>query len=49
MLDLNANDYIQFVMSATTAGALLQYTAAGTTPTRPATPSVVVTAKKVSN
>ena len=40
ILSLNANDYIQLYMSADGGTNSLQYTGTGTTPTRPAAPSI---------
>ena len=48
MLNINANDYLQFYWSTDYAGATLQYYAPATTPTRPSTASVIVTAQAIS-
>jgi hypothetical protein len=42
-----ANDYIQIMWATTSTLVVIEHLAAQTTPTRPATPSVIVTANKV--
>jgi hypothetical protein len=47
-VSMNANDYIQIYWSATLASVTIQHYAAGVTPTRPSTQSVVATLSFVS-
>jgi hypothetical protein len=49
IFDMNANSYVELRTLADTTAARWKYTAAGTNPTRPATPSVIVTFKKISS
>jgi len=46
--DLAANDYIQLMWRASDTGAMIEHYAAGTSPTRPITPSVIATVNLVS-
>jgi hypothetical protein len=46
-VDVVANDYIQVMWATTSTLVVIEHLAAQTTPTRPATPSVIVTANKV--
>jgi len=46
-VDVVANDYIQIMWATTSTLVVIEHLAAQTTPTRPATPSVIVTANKV--
>lgn len=46
--ELQANDYIEMMWSTTSTTVRLDYLAAQTTPTRPATPSVIATMQYVS-
>ncbi len=48
-IELNANDYVEIVFSVSNIGVSLEHFAAGSSPTRPAVPSVVVTVALVSN
>jgi hypothetical protein len=48
ILVLEAGDYIEFYWGTTDANMILKYTTAGTSPIRPATPSVKVTATRIS-
>lgn len=48
-LALHAGDYVEFAWSGTGSGATLTANPAGVSPTRPADPSVVVTAKRFSS
>ena len=43
ILDLEANDYIEFVFSGVSTSTSLQYHAAGSSPTRPACPGIIAT------
>ncbi len=45
---ITANDYVELYWSKTTANGQLQYKAAQSTPTRPATPSAIVTITQVA-
>ena len=45
---LEEGDFVEFYWATTSADMILKYTAAGTSPTRPATPSVKVTAARIS-
>ena len=49
MLPLNANDYIQLAWSSSDTAMRALYIAAQASPTRPATPSVIITFTQVSN
>jgi hypothetical protein len=46
-VDVVANDYIQIMWATTSTLVTIEHLAAQTTPTRPATPSVIVTANKI--
>lgn len=46
-LDLEAGEYVQLMWSTTSADTSIQYTAARTTPTRPAVPSIILTVNEV--
>lgn len=46
-VDVVANDYIQVMWATTSTLVVIEHLAAQTTPTRPATPSVIVTANKI--
>ena len=46
--DLAANDYIQLMWRASDVGVVIEHYAAGTSPTRPVTPSVIATVNLVS-
>lgn len=46
-IDVVANDYIQIMWATTSTLVVIEHLAAQTTPTRPATPSVIVTANKI--
>lgn len=46
-VDVVANDYIQVMWATTNTLVVIEHLAAQTTPTRPATPSVIVTANKI--
>jgi hypothetical protein len=48
MVQLNANQYVQLMWSSTRSDTQLHYHATQTTPTRPATPSVIVTVTQVA-
>jgi hypothetical protein len=43
MIQLNAGEYAELYYSKTTANGQIQYLAPQSTPTRPATPSTIVT------
>jgi hypothetical protein len=47
-LQLNANDYVQFVWSTSGATTTIQYYAPATTPTRPGTASVIATMNQIT-
>lgn len=49
VLQLQANDYVELYWRSTNASARIEYYAAGTSPTRPAIPSVILTATFVSS
>ena len=49
VMDFVAGDYIQFYWSATNTNVALEYVAAGSSPTRPASPSIIVTVSQVVN
>lgn len=46
-LDLEPGDYVQIMWSTTSADTSIQYIAARNTPTRPATPSIILTVNEV--
>ena len=46
-LELNANDYVQLMWSTPSTDVSVKYTAARTSPVRPAVPSVIVTLNEV--
>jgi hypothetical protein len=48
IVQLNAGDYLELVWSSTDTQTLLQYSAAGSSPTRPAIPSVIASMTFVS-
>jgi hypothetical protein len=48
-LSLNANDYVEIMWRTTDVGAKIEQYPAGTSPTRPAVPSAIVTLSFVSN
>jgi hypothetical protein len=48
-LSLNANDYVEIMWRPTDVGVSIEQYPAGTTPTRPAVPSAIVTMSFVSN
>jgi hypothetical protein len=48
-LSLNANDYVEIMWRPTDVGVTIEQYAAGTSPTRPAVPSAIVTMSFVSN
>jgi archaellum component FlaC len=45
---MNANDYIQIAISADATGVILDSTGTQTSPTRPATPSIIVTIQRIN-
>jgi hypothetical protein len=47
-LDLVANDYVELMWKVSDTGVIIEHYAAGTSPTRPATPSVITTISYVS-
>jgi hypothetical protein len=49
MLELNANDYIEIAWHSTDLNMFLHHDVAGASPTRPATPSVIITVQQVMN
>lgn len=49
VLQLQANDYVQLFWRSSDVAARIEYYAAGTSPTRPAIPSVILTATFVSS
>jgi hypothetical protein len=49
MLELNANDYIQIAWHSSDLNLFLHHDAAGASPTRPETPSVIITVQQVMN
>ena len=49
MLELNANDYIQIAWYSADTAMFLHHDAAGVSPTRPETPSVIITVQQVMN
>ena len=48
-VSLNANDYVEIMWRTTDTGVSIEQYAAGTSPTRPAVPSAIVTMSFVSN
>jgi hypothetical protein len=48
-LSLNANDYVEIMWRPTDVGVMIEQYPAGTSPTRPAVPSAIVTLSFVSN
>jgi hypothetical protein len=48
-IELNANDYVELIWSTTNTNCKIEYIAAQTSPTRPVTPSVIVTVNYVSS
>jgi hypothetical protein len=48
-LSLNANDYVEIMWRPTDVGVTIEQYSAGTSPTRPAVPSAIVTLSFVSN
>ena len=48
-VSLNATDYVEIMWRTTDTGVSIEHYAAGTSPTRPATPSAIVTMSFVSN
>ena len=48
LLDLVANDYVQLMWRSSNTSARIEAYSAGTSPTRPAIPSVIVTVTFVS-
>lgn len=49
MLPLNANDYIQIAWHSADTAMFLHHDVVGASPTRPATPSVIITVQQVTN
>lgn len=49
LVTVQAADYIQLMWCTTSVDARIEYYAAGTSPTRPAAPSVILTATRVSD
>jgi hypothetical protein len=49
MIKLEANDYIELAWSSADINLYLHHDAVGTSPTRPATPSVIITVQQVTN
>ena len=49
MVNLGVNDYIQIAWSSADLDLSLHFDAAGTSPTRPQTPSVIITLQQVAN
>jgi hypothetical protein len=49
IVDLSANDYIQLAWSSADINMYLHHDAAAVSPTRPATPSVIITVQQVMN
>jgi hypothetical protein len=49
MLPLNANDYIQIAWHSTDLNMFLHHDVSASSPTRPATPSVIITVQQVTN
>lgn len=48
-VSMNANDYLEIMWRVSDVGVSIEHYAAGTSPTRPATPSAIVTMSFVSN
>jgi hypothetical protein len=48
-VNLNANDYVEIMWRPTDVGVTIEQYPAGTSPTRPAVPSAIVTLSFVSN
>lgn len=48
MIQLNANQYVELVWSSNSANTQLHYHSTQTTPTRPATPSVIITVTQIA-
>ena len=48
MIQLNANQYVELVWSSNSADTQLHYHSTQTTPTRPATPSVIITVTQIA-
>jgi len=48
-VDVQASDYVQLVWCTTDVGARIEHYTAGVSPTRPAIPSVILTATRVSD
>ena len=48
-VSMNANDYLEIMWRVSDVGVSIEHYAAGTSPTRPATPSAIVTMTFVSN
>jgi hypothetical protein len=48
-VSMNASDYLEIMWRVSDVGVSIEHYAAGTSPTRPATPSVIVTMSFVSN
>jgi hypothetical protein len=48
-VSMNANDYVEIMWRPTDVGVTIEQYAAGTSPTRPAVPSAIVTLSFVSN
>jgi hypothetical protein len=49
MIRLQANDYIQIAWHSTDTAMFLHHDAVGTSPTRPETPSVIITVQQITN
>jgi hypothetical protein len=49
MLPLKANDYIQIAWHSADINMYIHYDVAGASPTRPATPSIIITVQQVTN
>ena len=49
IVDLSANDYIQLAWSSADINMYIHYDVAGSSPTRPATPSVIITVQQIMN
>jgi uncharacterized protein (DUF2345 family) len=49
MLELNANDYIEIAWHSSDLNMFLHHDAVGASPTRPETPSVIITVQQVTN
>jgi hypothetical protein len=48
MIQLNANQYVELVWSSSSSNTQLHYHGTQTTPTRPATPSVIITVTQIA-